>query len=235
MNGGNAGQGEIVVFWIRRDSTCARCGEEVPEGSLLRLEERVPLCLECADLDHLVFLPRGDAALTRRASRHSTLRAVVVQWSRTRKRYERQGILVEEEALRRAEEECLSDADGREARRERDAERRERLDREYVGRFARAVRARYPGCPEGMELLIAEHACRKYSDRVGRSAAAKRLDMEAIDLAVRAHIRHAHTRYDEYLMAGRDRGSARAEVEGEVEEVLDTWTLGHASPAPEPR
>jgi hypothetical protein len=27
-----------------------------------------PLCLSCADLDHLIYLPRGDAALTRRAA-----------------------------------------------------------------------------------------------------------------------------------------------------------------------
>ena len=63
--------------------------------------------------DHLVFLPRGDAALTRRASKYSTLRAVVVRFSRSRERYERQGLLVEEAALTRAEQECLSDAEAR--------------------------------------------------------------------------------------------------------------------------
>jgi hypothetical protein len=31
--------------------------------------------LVCADLDHLVFLPTGEAALTRRAKAASTLRA----------------------------------------------------------------------------------------------------------------------------------------------------------------
>jgi hypothetical protein len=36
-----------------------------------------PLCLTCADLDHLVFLGAGDAALTRRAKKASTLSAVV--------------------------------------------------------------------------------------------------------------------------------------------------------------
>ena len=77
------------------------------------MEGDQPLCLHCADLDHLVFLPRGNAALTRRASKHSTLRAVVVQFSRTRKRYERQGVLVEEAALERAEQECLADAEAR--------------------------------------------------------------------------------------------------------------------------
>jgi hypothetical protein len=50
-------------------------------------------------MDHLVFLPSGDAALTRRAKANSRLSAVVVRFSRAGKRYERQGILVEEHAL----------------------------------------------------------------------------------------------------------------------------------------
>jgi hypothetical protein len=69
--------------------------------------------LVCADLDHLEFLPSGDAAVTRRASKYSKLKAVVLQWSRTRQRYERQGIPVETEAIEQAEKECLADADQR--------------------------------------------------------------------------------------------------------------------------
>src|ERR671912_219797 len=83
---------DIVVFWIVRDSVCAECGEALAKGRFLRMEAERPLCLSCADLAHLVFLERGDAALTRRAARHSTLHAVVVRFSRTRKRYERQGV-----------------------------------------------------------------------------------------------------------------------------------------------
>ena len=77
---------EIVVFMIRRDTQCTECGDELGRGRLLRVENGKALCLECADLDHLEFLPRGDTAVTRRASRYSKLRAVVVEWSRTRKR-----------------------------------------------------------------------------------------------------------------------------------------------------
>ena len=77
------------------------------EGRFLRLEAERPLCLYCADLAHLVFLERGDAALTRRATRYSTLHAVVVRFSCARKRYERQGVLVEEKALAKAEDECF--------------------------------------------------------------------------------------------------------------------------------
>src|SRR5205807_1202215 len=147
---------------IRRETQCSDCGDELGPGRLLRMEGDRPLCLSCADLDHLEFLGRGDTALTRRASKYSRLRAVVVQWSRTRKQYERQGILAEPEAIERAEGETLADADYRERQRQRAAERREGLDREYVSAFARAIREQFPACPTGEETRIAEHACLKH-------------------------------------------------------------------------
>ncbi|PYT83667.1 MAG: hypothetical protein DMG40_02520 [Acidobacteria bacterium] len=64
-----------------------------------------------ADLDELVYVPSGDAALTRRARVHSPLSTVVVRFSRARKRYERQGILVSEVALEQAEAGCLADSE----------------------------------------------------------------------------------------------------------------------------
>lgn len=60
-------------------------------------------CAWRAQTSNLAFLPSGDAALTRRARKHSTLSAVVLKWSRARKRYERQGLLVEDQALTQAE------------------------------------------------------------------------------------------------------------------------------------
>lgn len=185
--------------------------------------EQGALCLSCADLDHLLFLPAGDAALTRRSRKYSTLSAVVLQWSRARKRYERQGLLVEAEALERAEQECLADSEARERRRQREAERRAELDRRYIEQFAERVRALFPGCPVGRETVIAEHACQKYSGRVGRSAAAKQLDEEAVRLAVIAHIRHAETGYDRLLADGSERGVARAAVSVDIERVLAAW------------
>jgi hypothetical protein len=224
--GGVSPTSEIVVFWIIRDSVCAECGEELGKGRFLRMEAERPLCLDCADLDHLVFLPSGDAALTRRASRYSTLRAVVVRFSRSRKRYERQGVLVEEAALARAEHECLSDAEVRRLARERAAGRRQELDAEYVEKFARRVGDLFPGCPGDEQRAIAEHACRKYSGRIGRSAAAKELEARAVELAVRAHARHAHTRYDELMSRGVSRGDARELVAGLVAKRLEQWAGG---------
>src|SRR5437870_5955214 len=122
---------EIVVFSILRDSECSECGAELWKGSMLKMEKEKPLCLECADLDHLVFLPSGDMALTRRSRKYSKLSAVVVRFSRSRRRYERQGLLVEPEALERAQRECLDDEAQRRLARERAAQVRERTDGQY--------------------------------------------------------------------------------------------------------
>ena len=215
---------DLKVFITNQDSTCDECGEHLGHHAWITLvEEKGALCLSCADLDHLLFLPSGDAALTRRSDKYSTLSAVVLKWSRARKHYERQGLLVEEAALQRAEQECLDDADVRARRSEREAERRAEIDQEYVQHFAARVRELFPNCPDGRERVIAEHACQKYSGRVGRSAQAKNLDNEAILLAVIAHIRHAETKYDELMAGGMDRWSARNEVEDEIDQVLVSW------------
>jgi hypothetical protein len=214
----------LTVFITTGESTCAECGEDLGRRAWITLtRDRGALCLACADLDHLIFLPSGDAALTRRARKYSTLAAVVLRWSRARKRYERQGLLVEAEALEKAEQECLADSEARARRREREAERRAELDRHYVERFAERVRQLFPGCPAGRELVIAEHACLKYSGRVGRSAAAKSLDESAVRLAVIAHIRHAETDYDDLLAQSLDRRDARAQVEEEVAQAIEKW------------
>ena len=215
---------ELKVFITTRASKCDECGEELGRRAWITLAgEKGALCLSCADLDHLVFLSAGDAALTRRARKHSTLSAVVLKWSRTRKRYERQGAMVEQAALEEAEAECLADAEVRERRREREADRRAALDQQYVPRFAQRIRELFPNCPPGADKAIAEHACAKYSGRVGRSAAAKALDEHAVRLAVTAHVRHAHTNYDALLARGRDRHDARGAVEHQVRSVLTAW------------
>ena len=215
---------DLKVFISTQDSTCDECGENLGRRAWITLvKDKGALCLSCADLDHLVFLPSGDAALTRRARKHSTLAAVVLKWTRARKRYERQGLLVESEALERAERECLADSESRARRREREEVRRAELDRQYVENFAIRVRELFPRCPSGREVAIAEHACLKYSGRVGRSAAAKSLDENAVRIAVIAHIRHAETKYDELLMRGYERWNARAQVEEVVRRIFTKW------------
>jgi len=132
-------------------------------------------------------------------------------------------LLVEDSAIELAEQECQADEDLRELRRARAAVRRAELDRKYLADFSIRVRELYPNCPAGREDAIAEHACRRYSGRVGRSAAAKALDEEAVDLAVAAHIRHQETDYDELLLKGTDRRRAREQVRTQVNRVLAEW------------
>jgi hypothetical protein len=217
----------LKVFISSQESRCDACGDTLGRWAWITLTlTQEALCLACADLDHLIFLPAGDAALTRRARKYATLSALVLQWSRARKRYERQGVLVEEAALAQAEADCLADSDVRARRRQRAATREAELDRHYVERFSAQVRTLFPGCPPDRDCLIGEHACQKYSGRVGRSAAAKQLGDEAVRLAVIAHIRHAETPYDTLLAQGEERWSARARVEPAVTRVLRQWEAG---------
>jgi hypothetical protein len=225
--GGDRASDDLRVFISNRESRCADCGEDLGRRAWIFLAgSRGALCLSCADLDHLSFLPPGDTALTRRARKYSTLAAVVLKWSRARKRYERQGLLVEEQALQRAETECLNDAEARARRRDREAERRGELDAAFVARFAARIRQLYPACPPDRPEQIAAHACQKYSGRVGRSAAARRFDEGAVELAVVAHVRHAETRYDDFLVRGVERSDARDRVREDVDCVLSRWRQG---------
>ena len=111
---------DLVVVLPVKDWDCAECGGT---GDLLIMDDQGPLCM------------------TKKAS---VLSAVVVRWSRTRKRYERQGILVEEAALDQAEQECLADEDARMRRRDRDRERRAGQDVELQARMAEEIRACFP-------------------------------------------------------------------------------------------
>jgi hypothetical protein len=217
------GANDIVVFATRREGRCAECGEEFSGGGLIRMENDRPLCLACADLAHLEFLPPGNAALTRRAGKYSPLRAVVVRWARARNRYERQGILVTRAAIERAERECLADAEIRERRRVRAAGIRAAAEPAHVQFVASAIGLQFPGCPPDEARRVAEWTCRKNSGRVGRSAAAKELDPDALRLAVVAHIRHEHTPYDEILAATGDRALARAKIADQIQAALARW------------
>ena len=211
---------DLVVVQPVKDWSCAECGGT---GNLLIMDDKGPLCLTCADLDHLLFLPAGDAALTRRAKKASRLSAVVVQWSRTRKRYERRGILVEEPALEQAEQQCLADEDARMRRRERDRERRADSDAELQARFVKEIARLFPGCPAGRAETIARHTSHRGSGRVGRSAAGRSLDEKAITLAVVASVRHEDTDYDSLLMSGVPREVARERIKAAIERVLGGW------------
>ncbi|MER5994669.1 DUF2293 domain-containing protein [Streptomyces viridosporus] len=212
----------LVVHRPVRRRHCADC-RRGPLPLLVR-ENGAPRCLDCVDLGHLVLLPRGDTALTRRAREESTLSAVVVRFDRRRGRYERQGVLVEEEALARAERRCLADAEARRRRRARDARRRAAEDARFTEAFAAEIRRLFPGCPAERARSVAAHTSVRGSGRVGRSAAGRALSEGAVVSAVAASVRHLDTPYDRLLMSGVPRNEARRRIAPAVERVLAQWS-----------
>lgn len=214
------------LVWIsHKDAKCTACGAELARGERLAIDRaQGSRCLKCAGLDGLVLLPSGDTALTRRAVARSSRSAVVLEFSRARKRNERQGVLVEESAIEQAESENASDEARRRVQRQQRQVRGEAVEREYRVAFAARVLELFPGASREQAEAIAVRACEKYSGRVGRSAQAKALAKDAVTLAVRAHVRHAHTDYDRLLNEGREPAEARASVRQAIERVLAAWS-----------
>ena len=217
---------ERPVVWIshRAGERCAGCAAEVFTGDFVQITGETGIrCAKCAGLADLVYLPAGDPALTRRAVAHSSRAVTVVKFSRARGRHERQGMLVEETALQRAQAECAADVARREAARARRWPRKERAEQEYLVRFTERVLELFPGCPRAEAEAIAQRACAKSSGRVGRSAAAKTFAEEAVMLAVRAHIRHHYTGYEDLLAQGLEPFEARPLVAAQMEAQLAEW------------
>lgn len=102
---------ELVVFRIVKNSQCAQCKKELSKGSFLFMEASQPFCLCCANLSELEYLPSGNAKLTRRVKKDSMKFTVVVEFNHSRKRYERQGILVDKETLRKVQQELIIEDD----------------------------------------------------------------------------------------------------------------------------
>jgi hypothetical protein len=215
-----------VVFEILRDSQCAECGTTLDQGSFLLMEAEQPLCLACAAMADLEYLQAGDTALTRRATKHSQRLAVVVRFSRTRGRYERQGILVETAAIEKAEQECVADAADRAAHRQRAAEQRREQDHSLVQQMTKQIGILFPGCPPAERAAIAKHTAARGSGRVGRTQAGRALEEHALTAAVVAAVRHQHTNYDDLLAKGLDRTQARERVAEKIDDILDTWRRG---------
>ena len=227
LTAGQSKAPDLVVVMPLKAFTCEGCGQVGDD--MLMMEDGEPLCLTCADFDHLVFLPAGDAALTRRAKKASGLSAVVVRFNRSRKRHERRGLLVEQAAIEQAERECLSDEEARACRRERDRGRREAADETFQRNLADEIGRLFPGCPPARAAAIGLHAGTRGSGRVGRSAAGRALDPDAVTRAVIASVRHEDTGYDEMLMAGVAREEARARIRADIDRVLDGWRSSGAA------
>ena len=213
---------KIFISFASRE--CDDCKEVMEVGDfIVRKSEGYLTCLKCAGLEHLVFLPAGDACVTRRAKKYSGSWEEVVRFNRRHKRNERQGILVEKEALEKAQKSCREDQAERDKKKEKATQKRLVQDFQHLENFTAAIRENYPSCPDEDVREIAERACEKYSRRVGRSRMAKEGSDYAVSLAVRAHIRHNYTDYDSLCGPGSDRRLAREIVKGRVNDIEFEW------------
>lgn len=214
----------MEVYQRHLHNQCIKCNSELSSSDRITKTIDGAVCLKCSGLDHLDFLHPGDACLTRRSKKISKISAVVLEYSKSRKRYERKGILVEKNAILKATEECEADKDKREKKNIIQAKRREKQEKEFIANFAERIREIYPNAPNDVEFSIAFHACEKYSGRVGRSSMAKQLENEAIRRAVIAHIRHTETNYDEIILTSLNKSDARDMVSGVIQDVLKKWS-----------
>ncbi|MCE5295108.1 MAG: hypothetical protein LLF94_10925 [Chlamydiales bacterium] len=96
---------EHAVFITVSETACNKCLKQIPKGAFLDKEKDQVYCMSCSEYGEMAFLPSGDPLLTRRAKKYSSQSCIVLKFSRTRGRYERQGILIEEEALNKAQQE----------------------------------------------------------------------------------------------------------------------------------
>ncbi|MGE2718425.1 DUF2293 domain-containing protein [Mycolicibacterium celeriflavum] len=187
---------------------CDKCGAT---GDVLLHCRTEDLCLDCAGLGHLEFLPAGSAAFTRRAVKASRHPIIVLRRNIRRFRFERQGILAEPAVIEAAAMASLADAD-------------------VPGRddIAAAIREQFPGCPTDRAGAIALHTAVKLTPRTRRRYARPEFCPDDVRSAVTASVLHVDTDYDELVASGVDRDAARAQVSDRVDEVLRAWRDGVA-------
>lgn len=202
---------------------CNACHAIVEKENFFYSELKKTYCLKCAELDKLAFQESGDATLSRRAKKYSQKFAEVVEFNSKKKRFERRGILVDKKAIELAQVSCSQDATERATKRIKSSEKRVQDDFDFTQEFTKSVASLFPLCPEGEVSAIAEHATVRGSGRVGRRAAAKKLDDESIRLAVIAYIRHKHTFYDRLLLNRTPKKTCRKLVQPVIEKKLKSW------------
>ena len=216
------------IYITKKDTLkCSKCQKRLRfgEGYVAETEKHKGTCFHCSPFVHGTFLKSGDAAMTRRSKKHSSYCGVLLAWNGRRKRFERKGQYVEAAAIEKARLECAEDAKDRAVKNEKAAVVRAEQDKVYIAEFAKAIRSFYPSCPKNREVAIAQHACEKYSGRVGRTAKAKEFDKDMIDRAVEAHIRHAETNYDSQFGKGKTKRAIRSEVKQDIKAIMRRWRV----------
>lgn len=94
-------------------------------------------------------------------------------------------------------------------------------DAATIDAAATELEEQFPKIPEEEKLLVLKHGFKKHSGRVGRTATMP-LQRKVL-LAVIAHVRHRHTKYDSLLSRDVKRVVARKTVNRKIESVLRDW------------
>jgi hypothetical protein len=113
----------------------------------------------------------------------------------------------------------------------------ERAEKRLAGQRARAkahvrelaqaadlIRGLFPAIPAGEAERVAVHAYEIGSGRVGRTRSLS-AEQKVIH-AVRAHVRHEHTDYEDLLRDGWAKNDARERVADQIDAVLARWAGG---------
>ncbi|MDA2891923.1 DUF2293 domain-containing protein [Mycolicibacterium sp. BiH015] len=181
---------------------CANCG-----GIHDLILDDSGLCRDCAGLGHLVFLPSGAAALTRRTVKAAPTSAVVL---RANTRNVRHGILADQRAIELAALQCL-----------RDHQYLSEVGEQIRHDIADAIRTEFPGCPQSRADAIAyDAAVRRRNARSGAT------DPDYICEIVQDSVRRVDTEYDDLSLIGLDRVEAERKTQAQVDNVIDTWRSG---------
>ena len=103
-------QKEDIVYALSKASRCYGCDKRLLENEIVKLKhkenESEVLCVDCAGLGGLELLRSGNATITRLAKKYSKSRYIVMKWSELWKAYERQGLLLERQAIEQARKEA---------------------------------------------------------------------------------------------------------------------------------
>ncbi|KAJ4293547.1 hypothetical protein N0V90_008830 [Kalmusia sp. IMI 367209] len=97
----------------------------------------------------------------------------------------------------------------------------EKRDSALIRAAAAEVNAQFPTIPEHDREKILKHGFEKHSGRVGRTGQVP-LPRKVL-LAVIAHIRHKHTKYDQLLAGGVDKDAARKVIQKQLRVTLKQW------------
>lgn len=160
-----------------------------------------------------VFVPKGDVYITKncRKETHAAGQAVYVVVNKRRKPI---GLRCPASIVKAVHESDQATTAKR-------AEAVQKRDAAIEGDFEQALKRLFPNIPKESIPRTVSHAVKKRSRRVGRSGTVQ-LD-DKVKLAVRAHIRHEHTEYEQLLRQGKSREEARRQVWSKLNEIARLW------------